>query len=299
MGDRVMSKEPALPNFLGIGAQRSGTSWVYINLKLHPQVWLPPLKELHYFDKPAQIKITDRLYRTQFLRRIRDHAYALIKQDKITLTEISWDLKYFFGKRNNNWYASLFQPQSGQTAGEITPAYMTLETSVVKEIQRINPQLKIFFFMRDPIERSWSSAVKSLARDKNRAVSAIPKENFIHIFESESAALRSDYIRALNIWEDVFNKSQVHIDYMDEIQNNPRDVLLRLYRFLEISDDERYIPSEANKKINTTDGYKTEMPSWAQIYLARQHLPQLEILSKRFGGHATNWLRRARSILSN
>lgn len=38
------------PDFLVIGAQKAGTSWLYRNLKYHKQVWLPPVKELHYFD---------------------------------------------------------------------------------------------------------------------------------------------------------------------------------------------------------------------------------------------------------
>ena len=37
------------PQFLCIGAQRSGTTWLYRNLSKHPAVWMPPHKELHYF----------------------------------------------------------------------------------------------------------------------------------------------------------------------------------------------------------------------------------------------------------
>jgi hypothetical protein len=40
-----------LPNFLGIGAQRAGTSWLARNLMQHPQVYLPHAKELHFFDR--------------------------------------------------------------------------------------------------------------------------------------------------------------------------------------------------------------------------------------------------------
>lgn len=36
------------PDFLGIGAQKSGTTWLHDKLWLHPQVWLPPIKELHH-----------------------------------------------------------------------------------------------------------------------------------------------------------------------------------------------------------------------------------------------------------
>jgi hypothetical protein len=40
-----------LPNFLGIGAQRSGTTWLYTQLRAHPQVYVPSQrKEIHFFD---------------------------------------------------------------------------------------------------------------------------------------------------------------------------------------------------------------------------------------------------------
>jgi hypothetical protein len=38
------------PDFLCIGAQKSGTSWLQRNMETHPQVWLPPIKEVHYLD---------------------------------------------------------------------------------------------------------------------------------------------------------------------------------------------------------------------------------------------------------
>lgn len=39
-----------LPDFLGIGAQKCGTTWLYENLARHPNLFLPAVKELHYFD---------------------------------------------------------------------------------------------------------------------------------------------------------------------------------------------------------------------------------------------------------
>src|SRR5204862_8294166 len=37
--------------FLGIGAQKAGTTWLYEMLRLTPEVWMPPVKELHYFSR--------------------------------------------------------------------------------------------------------------------------------------------------------------------------------------------------------------------------------------------------------
>lgn len=39
-----------LPNFIGIGAQRSGTTWIYEMLKSHPQVCMSPEKEINFFN---------------------------------------------------------------------------------------------------------------------------------------------------------------------------------------------------------------------------------------------------------
>lgn len=37
-------------NFLGIGAQKAGTTWLYEQLALHPQIGFPGGKEVHYWD---------------------------------------------------------------------------------------------------------------------------------------------------------------------------------------------------------------------------------------------------------
>ena len=39
-----------LPDFLGIGAQRAGTSSIFACLREHPEVYTPTIKELHFFD---------------------------------------------------------------------------------------------------------------------------------------------------------------------------------------------------------------------------------------------------------
>src|SRR5205809_6538559 len=40
----------ACPDFLCVGAQKAGTSWLYRQLEPHADFWMPPVKELHYMD---------------------------------------------------------------------------------------------------------------------------------------------------------------------------------------------------------------------------------------------------------
>lgn len=40
-----------LPDFLIIGAPRAGTGWIAKNLMCHPDIYMPRIKELHFFDR--------------------------------------------------------------------------------------------------------------------------------------------------------------------------------------------------------------------------------------------------------
>ena len=45
------SKAQDLPNFICIGSQRAGTTWLHNCLDEHPEVFVPAEKELHFFDR--------------------------------------------------------------------------------------------------------------------------------------------------------------------------------------------------------------------------------------------------------
>jgi hypothetical protein len=51
IGINVMGNIINTPSFIGIGAQRAGTTWLHECLKEHPEVFLPDEKEVHYFDR--------------------------------------------------------------------------------------------------------------------------------------------------------------------------------------------------------------------------------------------------------
>lgn len=40
-----------LPTFIGLGAQKSGSSWLARQLSAHPDIYIPKLSEVHFFDR--------------------------------------------------------------------------------------------------------------------------------------------------------------------------------------------------------------------------------------------------------
>ncbi len=45
-----MPRRSKSPGFLIIGAQKCGTTWLHRHLSRHPELWLPPGKELEFFS---------------------------------------------------------------------------------------------------------------------------------------------------------------------------------------------------------------------------------------------------------
>ena len=51
---RATSGARPLPDFLIIGPQRTGTTWLHAHLRFHPQIFLSEPKELYFFSSLEQ-----------------------------------------------------------------------------------------------------------------------------------------------------------------------------------------------------------------------------------------------------
>lgn len=105
----------APPDFVGVGAQRSGTSWWYSLVESHPsvQTLAAATKELHYFDR-------------------------------------FWDRP--FGEEDVAAYARLFRRPPGKVGGEWTPRYM-LDPWTPRLLRRAAPEARLLVLLRDPVDR--------------------------------------------------------------------------------------------------------------------------------------------------
>jgi len=120
-----------LPDFLGIGAMKSGTTWLYENLRCHPDAFLPDRKELYYFSHAFYNGRLKR-YSSQFetgdgkIKGEITPGYAIIPPDRIRfIRQIMPDVKLIFVARNpidRSWseaYMNLVS-KPGKTISDIT-----------------------------------------------------------------------------------------------------------------------------------------------------------------------------------
>src|SRR6059058_1464098 len=131
----------ARPDFLCVGEQKGGTSWLYRQLERHPDFWMPPVKELHYFDQLNKMK--------QF------HPPRNGDERDASFLESMEDLRGRFYLDLDS-YGRLFCHKGTLLSGDISPAYSTLSDEIIERVVDYFPNLKVIFLARDPVERAWS-----------------------------------------------------------------------------------------------------------------------------------------------
>lgn len=286
------------PDFIGIGAQKAGTTWLYHNLRVHPQIWIPR-KEVHYFDQ--KINDTSASLRSRlFGRRLQDQRWrgqvkhwTMVHLKNRSLSGLIWIFKYYVRTPSDEWYASLFDGSEGRIAGEITPNYSVLDKETIAHVHELMPETKIIFLMRNPIERAWSQAVMHFDKE-GRSVETVSEEK-LRNFRSNQSRLLTDYLRTLENWGSFYPEEQIFVGFLEDIHFYPNRLLERLYRFLGADPSAEY--QVIKRKIHSR-AVET-MPIRIASRLADSYREDIRRLSERFGGYASFWLYCAERLVED
>jgi hypothetical protein len=291
------SRDLPFPDFLCIGARKAGTTWLHTNLSRHPEIWTPPLKEIHYFDQRIKEPTFGALVAKILRRQYTDDWYhywfwpLLVRgclrrhRKKFDTRRALWDLHFFVRSPSNEWYASLFRQARGKITGETTPDYCVLDEAAIAHIHQLMPAARIIFLMRNPIEQVYSSEVMGLDI-RGQTIDEVTDGELLERFEDEKGKLHASYLKNLQRWRRFYPDDQIFIGFLEDIHFHPARLLRHLYRFLGV--DGSYARHVIRRKSNTRSQQK--MPTRLAAHLSRTYQEDLRHLSSRFGGYASFWL---------
>ncbi|SEW42038.1 Sulfotransferase family protein [Cognatiyoonia koreensis] len=280
----------------------------------NPSVWLPPIKELHHFDLFDQSGnlISDRLHDH---RASRIRAWAKQPWHKEMRNPFRpegrerfadvwamarYELTTVLSKPTVTNYLKLFENarRRGRIAGEITPAYATLKPHQVAEIKdAVGPDLKVFFILRDPIDRMWSHATKHFVRTRGKRPGEVDHADYLAFVKSVPCQIRTDYATTLATWRSVFGDANVLTCYFDDIRDAPQDLLDQIETFLGVPSDRRRPLLPANNSYrNKDDG----IPPMLRPWLSHFSMQQCMALAERDPHpHIMRWMERAKEMAQN
>ncbi len=279
------------PDFLGIGAQKSGTTWLYDNLVSHPQIWMPPVKELHHLDHQPPNIIQRLVSRKTHLREARSH----LKDNLIgTMTgrednDLRWATRYLFGRRTDAWYGTLFPKIEGKIAGEICPGYARLDEARVGEVHRLMPNAKIIYLIRNPVPRAWSAVSMHFRKDGVGSIDEMTPAEVEARIRNKKARRHGDYLKNLANWEKHFPRDQILVGFFDDLQEAPDALLVSILDFLGLDTSDHVIPPNVSERRNA--GRSESIPRAIERLLAHDLIEEVRGLDKRFGNdHTRKWL---------
>jgi hypothetical protein len=194
-----------MPNFLIIGAMKSGTTALYYYLEQHPQIYMSPVKEPNFFCLEGQ-----------------DHPDPKAISDSET-------------------YRRLFKGASGERAlGEASHRYL-YEAKAVERIKFYIPRARLIAILRNPIDRAYSHflhMVRKGAEPLTDFAQALQEDESgaYHKRNFQDYIGRGRYYVQLKRYFNNFHQQQIRVYLYEDLKTAPIDTLQDAFRFLGVDD---------------------------------------------------------------
>jgi len=210
----------SLPNFLIIGAAKSGTTSLYYYLQQHPQIFMSPVKETNFFS-------------------LEGHPLNF---------QGPGDREAICPFAVTNWqeYRKLFADVTNEIAiGEASPLYLYHPDAPCRIKEKLE-NVKLIAILRNPVERAFSSFLH-LRRDQRE-----PERDFRTAISRENERIAANwehiwhylhmgfYSIQLKRYFTQFSPEQMKIYLYEDLQNDPLGIVKDICRFLEV--DDKFIP---------------------------------------------------------
>lgn len=191
---------PRKPGALCIGAQKAGTSWLAQMLGQHPQIWIPPFKEVQFFNHrfiPGHRQWIGWHYRNKPDEiRARHKARGLPMPPELDAYLDGLTRGQMF---HNHWYKRVFAPAPVHAMPmDFTPEYASLPDNGVDFVANVLPKARVIYLVRHPVDRAVSQLRMNLRREGRT-----PQTLADWLAEIENPVLddRGDYAACLPRWQ--------------------------------------------------------------------------------------------------
>lgn len=246
-------KEPnkTLPNFLGLGAQKSGTTWLHEMLKQHPEIYLPEArKELMFFD-------VERNFNNDNYAQYFTNAGGSSIIGEITAGYL-WTSSY----RDDEYQIDAFRKS--------LPARVK---------STLGKDLKFIVLLRHPVHRAISAY---LHHHYNGSFS---DKSISDCWHEDGIVHMGFYSRHLDSWINEFSRQNFHITTYEKAIENKQLYLDCVCDFFGIN---HFVPTQSERKYQTKyhytitpDGVFVELKEGAKKLIEPNEIKELNHLYKQ------------------
>lgn len=205
---------------LGVGAQKSGTSWLHSYISNNEKANMGFTKEYHIWDAVCSPLCTNfRVTRKSLLRFNKEKLLRYCMQN----------IPGFYER----YFKYILSHHGISITGDITPSYAILSTKDLKmlkeKIQLTGASIKIVYLMRDPVERCWSAVRMGLRQKRNPENQ---EEKLRNSYQSEQYQFRTRYEVVCENLKHAFAQDELYFGFYETMFSE--EEICRLSSFLDI-----------------------------------------------------------------
>jgi hypothetical protein len=233
-----------LPDFLGLGTQKGGTTSLHQGLCSHEQIYLPKCKEVHYFD--LNYERTSDWYGNHF--------------QKASTEQLCGEITPYY----------LYHPKAPRRINKLLPKaklIILLRDPVERTISHYFHARKRGFEHLCP--------KKAIDAEKSRL-----KDGNAYSMQKHSYVSRSKYLEQLIRYEELFPRRQLLIAKSETLFTNPKAMWEEITDFLEIK--LMRIPEHA-QKANTGNRADTEISKELRLTLKKELKETAKGVRRKYG----------------
>lgn len=234
------------PDFIIIGCQKAGTTWLWGMLDQHPDTDLPNKKEIHYFGG------------SEMHAKGRDWYYDYFRDLDDTKITGEASTTYYYD------YVPYWHNESSKI--EFDDSLPPIPEMIKEEM----PDVKIIISLRDPVDRAISAYHHWLKKNSDlspfwglkKTAQELPKMRILEY---------GFYAKYLEFWLKYFDKENIHVSIFEEdVIKNPDAAIRELYSFLELDTD--FQPSQVRDR-------KNKSWTWTRV-VARYGMKKIPVLAE-------------------
>ena len=240
--------------FIGAGAMKAGTTWLYQVLDQHPDIFFSLEKEIHYFY--AVHVNRNVLSEDVRLRNVRDKYLRIdpsTSRSEAVRKRLHWASNYLSSPIDDFWYRNLFVFRQGQRfASDFSNLYALLPSRAWAQIERCVGELKVLYTMRDPRKRLWSHVKFHLEiTGQGHVLDVWGRDEFRDFLRKPFIWENAEYGKAIRSMRAGLSEDTLMIAFHEDIHADERLFLRQVEDFLDIP-AHVYPEKVLNRKVNAS-----------------------------------------------
>jgi hypothetical protein len=221
-----------LPNFLLIGAQKCGTTWLAAMLAQHPEIFSPETKELHFFDLADHYARGLAWYEAQFADCAGEQAIGEATPNYLGIScEVPSDAR--------DYLDSL-----GIDSEAMATEYPNTHGNIAALVHQALPDARLILLLRNPVDRAISSYFHQV-----RMRRIAPTRRIVEACVEYGILSMGFYYTHLERWLRYYPRDRFLVFfYEQDVRQNTPQTLIRAFKHLGVP--EEFEPKSQERAFN-------------------------------------------------